>query len=60
MILSGSLGSRFGITETVRRAIPLLLCGVGLTIAFRALFWNIGAEGQLLMGAIAASGIALF
>ena len=60
LILSGSLGSRFGITETVRRAIPLLLCGVGLTIAFRALFWNIGAEGQLLMGAIAASGIALF
>lgn len=60
LILRGSLGSIFGLTETVRRMIPLLLCGVGLTIAFRALFWNIGAEGQLLMGAVAASGVALF
>jgi len=60
LILRGSLGSRFGLTETVRRAIPLLLCGVGLTVAFRALFWNIGAEGQLLLGAVAAAGVALF
>jgi simple sugar transport system permease protein len=60
MILKGALGSRLGLTETVRRAIPLLLIGVGLTIAFRALFWNIGAEGQLLCGAIAAAGVALF
>ncbi len=59
-ILRGSLGNSFGLAETVRRAIPLLLCGVGLTIAFRALFWNIGAEGQLLMGAVAATGVALF
>lgn len=59
-ILRGALGSRLGLTETIRRAIPLLLIGVGLTVAFRALFWNIGAEGQLLMGAVAASGIALF
>ena len=60
LILKGALGSRLGLAETVRRAIPLLLIGVGLTIAFRALFWNIGAEGQLLMGAIAAAGVALF
>jgi simple sugar transport system permease protein len=60
VILKGALGTRLGLTETVRRAIPLLLIGVGLTIAFRALFWNIGAEGQLLMGAIAAAGVALF
>jgi ABC-type uncharacterized transport system permease subunit len=59
-IIKGALGNRLGLTETVRRAIPLLLCGVGLTIAFRALFWNIGAEGQLLTGAIAATGVALF
>jgi len=60
LILKGALGSKLGLTETVRRAIPLLLCGVGLTIAFRALFWNIGAEGQLLLGAVAAAGVALF
>lgn len=49
-----------GLSEVVRRAIPLMLAGVGLTLAFRANFWNIGAEGQLLIGATAASGIALF
>ena len=59
-ILHGALGNWHGFSETLRRMIPLLLIGVGLTIAFRALFWNIGAEGQLLAGAIAAAGIALF
>jgi len=60
LIVSGALGNKVGLAETVRRTIPLLLCGVGLTVAFRALFWNIGAEGQLLVGAMAAAGVALF
>jgi ABC-type uncharacterized transport system permease subunit len=60
LIITGALGSSVGLAETVRRTIPLLLIGVGLTVAFRALFWNIGAEGQLLAGAIAATGVALF
>lgn len=60
LIITGALGSTVGLAETVRRTIPLLLIGVGLTVAFRALFWNIGAEGQLLVGAIAATGVALF
>ncbi|MDR7543166.1 MAG: ABC transporter permease [Armatimonadota bacterium] len=47
-------------SEVVRRTIPLLLCGVGLTLAFRAQFWNIGAEGQLLAGAVGATAVALF
>ena len=55
-ILRGALGSRLGLTETIRRMIPLLLIGVGLTVAFRTLFWNIGADGQLLIGAIAGTG----
>jgi len=49
-----------GLSEVVRRSIPLMLAGVGLTLAFKARFWNIGAEGQLLIGAVAASGVALF
>jgi len=49
-----------GLSEVVRRSIPLMLAGVGLTLAFRARFWNIGAEGQLLIGAVAAAGVALF
>ena len=51
-IFSGSFGSVYGIKETITKAIPLILIGVGLTIAYRAKFWNIGAEGQLLMGAV--------
>ena len=51
-IFSGSFGSLYGIKETITKAIPLILIGSGLTLAFRAKFWNIGAEGQLLMGAI--------
>ncbi len=59
-IFQGALGSSLGLSETLRRMIPLLLCGVGLAVAFRAQFWNIGADGQLLLGAIAATWIALF
>lgn len=60
LIAERTLGSWGGFMEVLRRAIPLILCGVGLTLAFRARFWNIGAEGQLLAGAVAASGVALF
>ncbi len=59
-IFRGTFGSRFGLGEIVRRAIPLMLCGMGLVLAFRALFWNIGAEGQLLVGAIVGAGLALY
>ncbi len=59
-IFIGSFGSLYGLSETTVKAIPLLLCGVGLALAFKAQFWNIGAEGQLLMGAIAATWVALF
>lgn len=48
------------IPEIFRPMIPLLLAGVGLVLAFRAQFYNIGAEGQILAGAVAATGIALF
>jgi len=40
--------------------IPLLLCSIGLVIVFKANIWNIGAEGQILIGAIAATWVALF
>jgi ABC-type uncharacterized transport system permease subunit len=60
VILQGNLGDPRGLAEVVRKTIPLLLTGVGLVVAFRAQFWNIGAEGQLLAGAVAAAGVALF
>ncbi len=58
-IFVGSFGSIFGIKETITKAIPLILIGSGLALAFRAGFWNIGAEGQLLCGAIFATYIGL-
>ncbi len=56
----GHFSSLRGFTEIGRQTIPLLLTGLGLVLAFRAQFWNIGAEGQLLAGAAAAAGVALF
>jgi simple sugar transport system permease protein len=58
-IFSGSFGSIYGIKETITKAIPLILIGSGLTLAFRAKFWNIGAESQLLMGAIFSTWVGL-
>jgi len=59
-IFAGAFGSLYGLSETTVKAIPLMICGVGLAIAFKALVWNIGAEGQLLIGAIAATWVALY
>lgn len=56
----GAFGSEYNISETLVKAIPLMLCGLGVSVAFRMLFYNIGAEGQLAMGGFAAAGIALF
>ncbi|AEJ62214.1 ABC-type transporter, integral membrane subunit [Spirochaeta thermophila DSM 6578] len=58
-VFSGSFGSVYGLKETLAKAIPLVLIGVGLCIPFQAKFWNIGAEGQLLAGAVAATWYAL-
>jgi ABC-type uncharacterized transport system permease subunit len=54
------LSSLYGLGELALKATPLMLCALGLAIGFRANVWNIGAEGQLTIGAIAGSGIALF
>lgn len=54
------LSSFYGVTEVLLKATPLALCAMGLAIGFRANVWNIGAEGQFILGAIAASGIALY
>ncbi|ULH14866.1 ABC transporter permease [Deinococcus sp. KNUC1210] len=59
-MLQGTLLDPQGRAEVLRRAAPLLLTGAGLTLAFRAQFFNIGAEGQIVIGAIFAGGVALF
>ena len=59
-MLRGALGDRNGVAETLVKTIPLLLTGLGVAVAFRMQLWNIGAEGQLYFGAIAATGAGLF
>ena len=57
LMISGAFGSVFSISEMLTRATPLILTGLAAAIAFRAKLWNIGAEGQLYMGAMAAVAI---
>ena len=51
----GAVGTRYNLLETFVKASPLVLTGLSVAFAFRAKFWNIGAEGQLLAGALAAT-----
>ncbi len=53
-LLVGSVGSVGAISETLVAAVPLVLAALGLAIGFRAGLFNIGAEGQILMGGLAA------
>ncbi|MFO1325365.1 MAG: ABC transporter permease [Burkholderiales bacterium] len=49
----------YDLAELMLKASPIMLCAVGLAVGYRANVWNIGAEGQLIMGAIAGGGVAL-
>src|ERR1019366_7721539 len=51
--------SVYALTELAMKATPLLIIALGLAVCFRSNVWNIGAEGQFILGAIAASGIAM-
>lgn len=53
-----AFGSAYGISETIMKAVPLMLAGLGVALAFRMLVWNIGAEGQLYMGAFLSCLVA--
>src|SRR3984893_10591409 len=54
------LNSLYGWGELLLKATPLALCGLGLALGFSANVWNIGAEGQLTLGAICGGGVGLF
>ncbi len=57
LLLRGGFGSVFALSETFTRAIPLMLTGLAAAVAFRARLFNIGAEGQLYVGALAAVAV---
>lgn len=59
-MLKGAFGGSRQITETLLKAAPLLLTGLGFTVAFRTRVWNIGGEGQYYMGALLGGMVALF
>ncbi|HEX2790920.1 MAG TPA: ABC transporter permease [Steroidobacteraceae bacterium] len=54
------VSSVYGLGELLLKATPLMLCALGLAVCYRANVWNIGAEGQLTLGAIAGGGVGLF
>jgi simple sugar transport system permease protein len=56
----GAFGSWPNFAEILVKTIPLMLTGLGVSIAFRMEFWNIGAEGQLTIGGVATAWVALF
>ncbi len=58
-MLKGSFGSLYRFRETIVKTIPLVITSLGILIAFKMKFWNIGGEGQICMGAFMASFIAL-
>ncbi|MCU0773265.1 MAG: ABC transporter permease [Ideonella sp.] len=57
LLIEGGFGSRFALTETLTRATPLILTGLAAAVAFRARLYNIGGEGQLYVGALAAVAV---
>ena len=59
-MLRGAFGGERQVTETILKATPILMIGLGLTAAFRARVWNIGGEGQYYMGALAGGLVALY
>ena len=59
-MVKAGFGESYSFSDTLVKATPLILAGLGVTVAFRMRLWNIGAEGQLMLGAWATAGVALF
>ncbi|WP_025130622.1 ABC transporter permease [Pseudomonas sp. PH1b] len=58
-LLIAPISDLYGLSELLVKTLPILLCALGLAVAYRARIWNIGAEGQLLLGALAGSALAV-
>ena len=58
-MVKGALGTKIRLQQTTLKAVPLIITSLGILIAFKMKFWNIGGEGQIIMGAFAASAVAL-
>lgn len=56
----GAFGSFYFFTNTLSRATPIILIGLGVALAFRAGFFNMGSEGQMVLGALSAAVTAIY
>ncbi len=59
-MFSGALGSVWGLSETLVKAIPLTLAALAVGLSFTMVIWNIGAEGQLVIGALATAAVVRY
>ena len=59
LLFKGAFGSRWALEDCIVKAIPIFLCSLGVSIAFRLQIWNIGAEGQFALGTVGATFMAL-
>lgn len=59
-IISGAFGSKLRLSELLIKMIPLTIMALGISIAYKAQLWNIGADGQFTMGAIASAAIGIY
>ncbi|MDY0059670.1 MAG: ABC transporter permease [Myxococcota bacterium] len=59
LLVTEPFGSGYGLAETLVRTVPLACCGLAVAFARQANLWNIGAEGQLMIGALGASWLPL-
>jgi general nucleoside transport system permease protein len=60
LLAQGAAGDKFAISQTLVRATPLLITGIGIAVAWKAGAYNIGGEGQLLMGALGGATVGKF
>ncbi|MFJ4145558.1 ABC transporter permease [Pseudomonas sp. NPDC089734] len=58
-LLIAPVSDLYGLSELMVKTLPILLCALGLAVAYQARIWNIGAEGQLLLGALVGSAVAV-
>ncbi|PTN35298.1 ABC transporter permease [Desulfonatronum sp. SC1] len=59
LLWEGGFGSAWSLEDSLRKAIPIYLCALGVSFTFRMQIWNIGAEGQFALGAIGAAWAVL-
>ena len=60
VMVAGAFGSLYDVSEVLVKAIPLIFCGLAVSLSAKILLWNVGGEGQLAAGGIGAAAVALF